>query len=242
LLMSAPDGVAVTSGEHLQVSAGSNLIATSGRNADVSVVKDLFIGVGRALSVFVRRLGIKLIANQGPVQVQAQNDLMALLARKDISIVSTEDEIKIIAKKKITINGGGSYITLDANAIESATLGDYRTKAGYYDRLTRAQNKPAMVTLPGKITNTVNIAINFFTQDNRPIAGAPYQITFEGGQVLQGTLDEKGHAEHKNVPDESAKVIYTLPEPLPDAPWPPYSDLIQRMNASFTGSQDNTHG
>ncbi|MDU4436371.1 MAG: hypothetical protein E7I42_26285, partial [Pluralibacter gergoviae] len=119
---------------------------------------------------------------------------------------------------------------------------DYRTKAGYYDRLTRAQNKPAMVTLPGKITNTVNIAINFFTQDNRPIAGAPYQITFEGGQVLQGALDEKGHAEHKNVPDESAKVIYTLPEPLPDAPWPPYSDLIQRMNASFTGSQDNTHG
>jgi type VI secretion system secreted protein VgrG len=36
---------------------------------------------------------------------------MALLARKEISIVSTEDEIKIIAKKKLTLNGGGSYIT-----------------------------------------------------------------------------------------------------------------------------------
>ncbi len=39
--------------------------------------------------------------------MQAQNDLMALLARKEISIVSTEDEIKIIAKKKLTLNGGG---------------------------------------------------------------------------------------------------------------------------------------
>jgi hypothetical protein len=39
--------------------------------------------------------------------VQAQNDLMELLARKEISIVSTEDEIKIIAKKKLTVNGGG---------------------------------------------------------------------------------------------------------------------------------------
>lgn len=90
LLLSAPDGIALTSGQHLQVSAGQNLIATAGKNADVSVVKNLFIGVGNALSVFVRKLGIKLIANQGPVQVQAQNDLMELLARKEISIFSTE--------------------------------------------------------------------------------------------------------------------------------------------------------
>jgi type VI secretion system secreted protein VgrG len=141
VLMSAPDGMALTSGEHLQVSAGSNLIATAGKNADVSVVKNLFIGVGNALSVFVRKLGIKLIANQGPVEMQAQNDLMALLARKEISIVSTEDEIKIIANKKLTLNGGGSYITLDASAIEQATLGDYRTRAGHYDRQLQA-SKP----------------------------------------------------------------------------------------------------
>ncbi|MCR6728267.1 type VI secretion system tip protein VgrG [Enterobacter cloacae] len=141
LLMSAPDGMALTSGQHLQVSAGQNLIATAGKNADISVVKNLFIGVGNALSVFVRKLGIRLIANQGAVQVQAQNDLMELLARKAISIVSTEDEIQILAKKKITLNGGGSYITLDANAIEAATLGDYRTRAGFYDRQQKA-NKP----------------------------------------------------------------------------------------------------
>lgn len=141
LLLSAPDGMALTSGQHLQVSAGQNLIATAGKNADVSVVKNLFIGVGNALSVFVRKLGIKLIANQGPVKIQAQNDLMELLARKGISIVSTEDEIKIIANKKLTLNGGGSYITLDANGIESATQGEYRTKAGHYGRKAKA-NKP----------------------------------------------------------------------------------------------------
>ncbi|HBU8411436.1 TPA: DUF2345 domain-containing protein, partial [Klebsiella pneumoniae] len=45
LLLSAPEGIALTSGEHLQVSAGHNLIATAGKNADVSVVKNLFIGV-----------------------------------------------------------------------------------------------------------------------------------------------------------------------------------------------------
>ncbi|EPN9527084.1 DUF2345 domain-containing protein, partial [Cronobacter malonaticus] len=150
LLMHAPKGIAVTSGEHLQASAKKNLIATAGQNADISVVKDFFIGVGNTLSVFVRRLGMKLIANQGPVQVQAQNDLMELLARKEISIVSTEDEINITAKKKITLNGGGSYITLDDCGIESATAGDYRTKAGHYERQGPASRNDDPPTLPAK--------------------------------------------------------------------------------------------
>ncbi|MBD8115491.1 type VI secretion system tip protein VgrG [Pantoea agglomerans] len=140
LLLSAPDGMALTSGQHLQVSAGQNLIATAGKNADVSVVKNLFIGVGNALSVFVRKLGIKLIANQGPVKIQAQNDLMELVARGEFSITSTEDEIHITANKLVVINGGGSYINLDANGIESATLGEYRTKAGFYGRKEKANN------------------------------------------------------------------------------------------------------
>jgi len=138
LLLSAPEGMALTSGQHLQVSAGQNLIATAGKNADISVVKNLFVGVGNALSVFVRKLGIKLIANQGPVQVQAQNDLMELVARGGLNITSTENEIHITANKRVVINGGGSYINLDANGIESATQGEYRTKAGHYGRKDKA--------------------------------------------------------------------------------------------------------
>jgi type VI secretion system secreted protein VgrG len=233
MLLSAPAGMTLSSGSHLQLSAGESLTATAGKNADVSVVKNLFIGVGNALSVFVRKLGIKLIANQGPVEVQAQNDTMALMARHGLTISSTEDEIKITAKKKITLNGGGSYITLDANKIESATPGDYLTKAGYYGRLERAQSQPEIAPLPGAIMNAVNIALNFFDRDNQPIAGAAYQITFEGGTVLQGVLDDNGYTLHNNVPDENATVIYQLPEPLADEPWPPYSALIQAADASF---------
>lgn len=235
ILLSAPQGAGIVSGEHLQLSAGQNLIAAAGKNADLSVVKDFFIGVGNTLSVFVRKLGIKLIANQGPVQVQAQNDLMELLARKEISIVCTEDEIKILAKKKITLNGGGSYITLDANAIEFATLGDYRTRAGHYDRQQKANQKMALATLPGEITGMVNLALNFFDQGNQPIADAAYTVTFDGGKVLQGQLDKNGYALHKNVPEEGAKVVYQLPEPLPDTPWPPYSKLTQATSSSFIG-------
>ncbi|HBR3941700.1 TPA: type VI secretion system tip protein VgrG [Klebsiella pneumoniae] len=198
LLLSAPDGMALTSGQHLQVSAGQNLIATAGKNADVSVMKNLFIGVGNVLSVFVRKLGIKLIANQGPVQVQAQKDLMELLARKEISIVSTEDEIKIIAKKKLTLNGGGSYIRIDASAIESATAGEYRTKAGHYGRKASASEKVTLpvfpVMEPGE--QSLRFALpgaDSVSQSMDWMTNQPYNITDSNGKILStGTVDSSG--------------------------------------------------
>ncbi|WP_333849355.1 type VI secretion system Vgr family protein [Leclercia sp.] len=208
LLMSAPDGVALTSGQHLQVSAGQNLIATAGKNADVSVVKNLFIGVGNALSVFVRKLGIRLIANQGPVQVQAQNDLMELLARKEISIVSTEDEIKILAKKKITLNGGGSYITLDANAIETATLGDFRSRAGHYARQTQAQNKPEIRKLPLEIFPSYNRMFNFKDEKGVPYSGTKYYALMSNGVEISGVTDEHGNTEVFNGNEIGIVCVY----------------------------------
>lgn len=150
LLMSAPKGIALTSGEHLQLNANKNLIANAGTNADIGVVKNFFVGVGNRLSVFVRKMGIKIIANQGAISVQAQNDVMELLARKAISIVSTEDEIQITAQKKITLNAGGSYITLDPNKIESGTAGDYVVKCASFERVGAASEKVEPPTLPVK--------------------------------------------------------------------------------------------
>ncbi|HHA1399709.1 TPA: type VI secretion system Vgr family protein [Enterobacter bugandensis] len=215
LLMSAPDGVALTSGQHLQVSAGQNLIATAGKNADVSVVKNLFIGVGSALSVFVRKLGIRLIANQGPVQVQAQNDLMALLARKEISIVSTEDDIKIIAKKKLTVNGGGSYITLDVNAIESATLGDFRTRAGHYARQTRAQHKPDISPLATAIDDGSHNIRYLCTDDNgTPMLNTPYKAFLADGSVIEGVSDGEGYTKLFTSAQTQDVLLHMMPEAI----------------------------
>jgi type VI secretion system secreted protein VgrG len=133
LVLSAPDGVAVTSGQHLQLAAQKNLMINSGAETDISVVKRLFIGAGQGMSLFVRKLGIKLIANQGAVSIQAQNDKLELIARHGLDITSTEDEIHITAKKKIILNAGGSYIAIDQSRIESGTQGDYFIKSAYFD-------------------------------------------------------------------------------------------------------------
>ncbi|WCD80238.1 type VI secretion system Vgr family protein [Pseudomonas sp. TUM22785] len=146
LLLSAPKGIALSSGHHLQLAAERNLIANAGRDAALSVVRRLFIGVGEGVSLFVRKLGLKLIANQGAVQIQAQNDRLELMARHGLEITSTEDEIRITAKKKIVLNGGGSYLTLAPGEVELGS-GEFIIKARV-NRQGGASQPAAMPVMP----------------------------------------------------------------------------------------------
>ncbi|MNL21363.1 hypothetical protein D3C87_1426500 [compost metagenome] len=125
------------------------------------MVKRLFIGVGQGVSLFVRKLGIKLIANQGPVSVQAQNDKLELIARHGLDITSTEDEIHITAKKKIVLNGGGSYLSLDTNSIESGTAGDHKVKAAHFEHsgaATQALDMPTQSRLAEHPTTSSDLS------------------------------------------------------------------------------------
>jgi type VI secretion system secreted protein VgrG len=194
LLLSAPQGIALTSGKHLQLAAQSNLMLNAGGHTDISVIKRLFMGVGQGLSVFVRKVGIKLIANQGPVSVQAQNDRLELMARHGLDITSTEDEIHITAKKKITINAGGSYITLDPYRIESGTEGDYHIKSAHFDysgpaSMTAAHPEYPVGLSKQRLSIKVPQVANALGRGN---AGMPYTLFADGAVLKQGVLDETG--------------------------------------------------
>uniref|UniRef100_UPI0030DB19B9 DUF2345 domain-containing protein n=1 Tax=Pseudomonas sp. EA_15y_Pfl2_R67 TaxID=3088687 RepID=UPI0030DB19B9 len=195
LLLSAPHGIALTSGKHLQLAAQHNLMLNAGGEADLSVVKRLFVGVGQGLSLFVRKLGLKLIANQGPVTVQAQNDKLELMARHGLDITSTEDEIRIVAKKKITLNAGGSYITLDEGVIESGTLGDFVVRSANFEYVKGAASmKAAHPDYPQRLFKQP-LRLRMPQTPNasgQGWAGMPYTLKADGVPVQQGVLDGSG--------------------------------------------------
>ncbi|MBI6621897.1 DUF2345 domain-containing protein, partial [Pseudomonas corrugata] len=195
LLLSAPQGIALTSGKHLQLAAQHNLMLNAGGQADLSVVKRLFIGVGQGMSLFVRKLGLKLIANQGPVMVQAQNDRLELMARHGLDISSTEDEIRIVAKKKITLNAGGSYITLDEGLIESGTRGDFVVKSANFEYVQGAASmKAAHPDYPQRLFKQA-LRLRLPQTPNasgQGWAGMPYTLSADGVPVQQGVLDGSG--------------------------------------------------
>lgn len=101
LLLSAPEGIAQVTPKSLQLSAGENITATSGGNTDFSILKKLTVAAGERIGLYAQKLGIKLFASKGKVEIQAQGDEMTLDALKDIRVSSSEGKIIISAKKEI---------------------------------------------------------------------------------------------------------------------------------------------
>ncbi|MFW5401194.1 type VI secretion system tip protein VgrG [Yersinia sp. 1252 StPb PI] len=120
LLLSAPEGIAQVTPKTLQLSAGENITATSGGNTDFSIMKKLTVAAGERISLYAQKLGIKLFASKGKVEIQAQGDEMTLDALKDIRISSSEGKIIISAKKEIILTSGGGYIRIADGTVECA--------------------------------------------------------------------------------------------------------------------------
>ncbi|MFL9919660.1 type VI secretion system Vgr family protein [Paraburkholderia fungorum] len=143
VLVSAPAGVGVVSGDHLQLSAAQNLIATAGANADIGVLKRFTVAAGEAVSLFAQKLGMKLFASKGKVEIQAQGDAMELAALKDVTITSTDGKLILSAAKEVWIGAGGSYIKINASRIENGTPGDILEKCASWDKVDAVSMREA---------------------------------------------------------------------------------------------------
>ncbi|HCI6197720.1 TPA: type VI secretion system tip protein VgrG [Klebsiella variicola subsp. variicola] len=132
LLGSAPQGVAMTSGEHLQLSSTGNTMINAGQHLDIGAMKNLSVTVEKALGLFVHKDGAKLVANQGDIEIQAQHNTMALFSEKQLTVTSSEDEIIISTPETLTLNGGGSYLRLSKNGVEHGSEGMMVMKVASY--------------------------------------------------------------------------------------------------------------
>ncbi len=132
VLASAPQGVALSSGEHLQLTSARNTMINAGQRLDVGAMKNLSVTVEKALGLFVHKDGAKVVANQGEVEIQAQHNTMSLFARDRFTITSNEDEIVISTPETLTLNGGGSYLKLNKSGIEHGSQGDMLMKVATY--------------------------------------------------------------------------------------------------------------
>ncbi|MCC8386417.1 DUF2345 domain-containing protein, partial [Photorhabdus laumondii] len=118
LLLSAPEGIAQTTAKSLQLAAGENIIVTSGKSTDFSVLKKFTVAAGERISLFAQKLGIKLFASKGRVDIEAQGDEMGLAALKDITVNSHEGKVIISAKQEILLVSGGGYIRIGNGQVE----------------------------------------------------------------------------------------------------------------------------
>ncbi|MFW7199127.1 MULTISPECIES: DUF2345 domain-containing protein [Enterobacter] len=133
IVAGAPAGIALSTPQHIQFSANQNQILTAGGNTEISALKRIAVVAKKAVVVFAHEMGMKLIAAAGKIEMQAQTDGVEITAAKGLTITSTEDEILISAKKKITVQCGGSYLTIEPAKIEHGTNGCFKVKSADFD-------------------------------------------------------------------------------------------------------------
>lgn len=132
VLASAPQGIAFTSGEHLQLTSAKNTMITAGQHVDIGAMKNVTVSAEQSLGLFAHKAGAKIIANLGNVEVRAQHSTLEMSADQQFTVTSSKDEVVISTPKTLTLNGGGSYLKLSESGIEHGTNGDFITKAANY--------------------------------------------------------------------------------------------------------------
>lgn len=232
IVLSAPEGVGIVSPQGVRLGSGESSIGLmAGTNIDAGAMEKVTVSAGDAVSVFARKGGIKLYANQGKVEVEAQNERMRLTSRHGMKISSTEDVVEIEAEKELVLKCGKAYIRLSGGGVEVGGPKNILLKSANVQKMSKAQLPVEMPVLPGK--GNYDLSLDLRGWDGIPIGGAKYTIAFESGAVLSGMLDDKGYALHTNVLPESATVEYEFPEPEPDKPWDPYSSLLASVDAEL---------
>ncbi|HHG9494114.1 TPA: type VI secretion system Vgr family protein [Citrobacter farmeri] len=148
LLLSAPDGIAHVSPQSIQISSGQNFIQTSGENTDFSVFKKFTVAAGEIISLFAKTLGIKIYANKGKVDIQAQGDAMELTSLKAMKIISKDDEVYIQASKKLTLCCGKTAVVIEPSGVTILTPGDVNAKCASLNQQAPQSFSPAQPELP----------------------------------------------------------------------------------------------
>lgn len=214
LLASAPAGIGFVTPKNIQISAGHTLTATAGENVDLGIMKKLTEAAGEAISLFAQKMGMKIFAARGKVDIQAQTDAMRLQSDKAMNLNSVSSEIVLNAAQGITLTSkGGAYIKIKDGAVEIGAPGKIDLKSGSIlwggsASLEQALS-PVTVSDP-KFHNPMNGGFQIKDQaNNQPKPYIPYRIETEDGQVIRGVTDENGYTQaHYGVDPKAIKLFF----------------------------------
>ena len=209
LLMSAPEGMALTSGEHLQMTATKNVAINAGADISAGVMGNMTALAGEKLGLFAREGQLSLKASEGPVDVQAQNASLRLFAQKKLTLSSASD-ISFAGKKRITLIGGGSYLRLEAGKIEYGTTAMYLRRVKRTMAAGAASQQPEMPWLADPVKSSASALMQYLYHDDVPVVGAPFKATLADGTVREGNLDGAGYLHLEDVPPGGVQVEFGL--------------------------------
>lgn len=199
LLVSAPEGIAQVTGKSLQQSAGDNIISTSGGHTDFSALKRFTVAAGERVSLFAQKLGIKMFAGKGKVEIQAQGDEMTLDALKDIRISSSEGKLIISAKQEIVLTSGGGYIRIADGTVECAAPDKIIERGAVWQKFGGQSFSQAVQKWESSEFEMGPEVL--WPYSETPVAGQKISLTHSDGTVQEFMTSASGRGEKQNLMD-----------------------------------------
>ncbi|SSU97813.1 Rhs element Vgr protein [Acinetobacter baumannii] len=222
LLLSSPDGIALSSSEDIHISADAQINQIAGDSINISTQKNVIAHAQNRLSLFAAQSGLKAAAAQGKVEIQAQSDALDVLANKGITISSTEDRIEISSPKEIVITGASSQITLNGSGIFPKTGGKFQVNAGQhvFQGGASASVKSSLPPPPKRAQGVLELFHEYAHGEFVKQGG--YTVTDSLGKQFKGQLDDKGFVRVSGLATGSAKIVF---EEDKRNPWDEASDF-----------------
>ena len=205
ILGSAPKGMALVSGEDMQLSASDNMTLTAGKQLDVGAQKDFTLAAGKQLSLYSRE-GAKLFSSQNDIDIQAQGGNITTWSTQDTH-VSSGRKMVVTAQDELTLICGGGYIKINGGNVEIGGPGKLLIKNTGIRKAGTGSMQGVMKSFEPSTFDEKFVIRNALTQE--PLPGKAYKITMPNGSVVTGITDAQG-ATTLNSSDLIDDMIITL--------------------------------
>jgi len=127
LVLSSPAGIASTTPESTHIASGKHNQLTSGGHTSITTQQGFFASALKGIRFFAHKLGMKLIAAYGDIDLQAQNGNVHVFA-KDTVIVKCKTFI-VEAEEEILHKVNGTYQRMNKTNIIDGMLGARKINA-----------------------------------------------------------------------------------------------------------------
>ena len=145
LVLASPAGIQASTPGSIHLHSGGHTALTSQGHTSLSIARRWLASAAEGIRAFTHKGGIKVIASEDPVEIQAHKSEVILIAHKDVVIKSIDGEIHVTAKKKVVVIGGGSYTEWGPNGITHGTAGTWLEHAALHAQvgpMSRAVEMP----------------------------------------------------------------------------------------------------
>jgi type VI secretion system secreted protein VgrG len=191
--VSAPAGVAIGSQENVLLGAQSQIDLISVGTTQVSAGKTFLVRAAQTVSLFAHKLGMKLIAASGKMELQTHKDDIEITSAKRI-VLSAVDEI-VLQAPKVRMIAKGAQIDLGNDEIVQQCSANHTIKSAKFAHITGGGGNVAGLTLPTSDIKTDERIVLFDQQSGLPVKNRAYRAVLEDGQEIQGKTDADGRTE-----------------------------------------------